>query len=376
MKFTAQSGDLLKALSTVGGAVPAKSTLPILECILFEADGESLKLTATDLEMTVIAKLKVEFESTFSSKGDRIAIPARRMLDTLRALPDMTIQVSTGDDFEVNLKTDQGQYKMVGQDGAEYPSVQAFEPTVQIEASTALLQRTINRTSFAASKDTLRPAMMGIYFNIDAEKTIAVSTDGHRLVKMILNSVNSEEASDFIVPVKALSLASKAGDADTCILTVGSGYAGFDYGDTKVLARLIDESYPNYDAVIPNENDQRLSVNRNAMLAAVKRVSLYSSSMTHQIRLGLHKNDVEISAEDVEKSSEASERVLCSFDGEDMEIGFNSVYLTEVLSNMEADEIVFEFSSPNRAGVVRPAEQAEDEDILMLIMPVMLNSYA
>ena len=161
-----------------------------------------------------------------------------------------------------------------------------------------------------------------------------------------------------------------------CTITIDDGHVGFEFGNSRVLARLIDETYPNYEAVIPDENDKRLTINREEMLNAVKRVGLYSSSMTNQIRLAIQSDEVTISAEDVERSSEAEEIVHCDFDSDDMEIGFNSEYLTEVLSNVTSDEVVFQLSSPNRAGIVVPQEQEEDEEILMLIMPVMLNTYA
>ena len=168
----------------------------------------------------------------------------------------------------------------------------------------------------------------------------------------------------------------KAASEGTCTIRIASGYVGFDFGDTQVIGRLIEEQYPNYEAVIPVENEKRLTVGRDAMLAAVRRVALYSSSMTHQIRLALGADALTVSAEDIERASEAKERVLCDYDAEPMEIGFNSQYLQEVLSNVDGEDVVFEFSSPNRAGVVSPAEGADGEELLMLIMPVMLNTYA
>jgi DNA polymerase-3 subunit beta len=218
--------------------------------------------------------------------------------------------------------------------------------------------------------------MMGIYFQIRPEHSRVVATDGHRLVKLVLDAMAAEEPLDFVVPEKALSLTARVAGDEACTIRVGGGYVGFDFGDAQVMGRMIDEQYPNYEAVIPVENDKRLTVSGDALLAAVRRVALYSSSMTHQIRLKMEPNQLTISAEDIERASEAKERVLCEYDGPEMEIGFNSVYLTEVLSNVGGEDVVFEFSSPNRAGVVTPADQADGEDMLMLIMPVMLNTYA
>lgn len=383
MKFTASSDDLLQALTTVNGAVPSKSTLPILECILFEQEEDRLRLSATDLEISIVQAVDVQFETNGTAETARVAVPAKRLLDTLRALPDLPVTFTAGGDFEIVLETDQGRYKMVGQDGADYPALPELGGDDQrtIEVESALLSRAIAKTSFAVSKDALRPAMMGVYFQIGADEGRAVATDGHRLVKLNLAAMASEKDTTFIVPEKAMTLVGRVADDGFCTITVDEGHVGFAFERARILARLIDETYPNYEAVIPSENDKRLTIGREAMLAAVKRVGLYSSSMTNQIRLEIEKDRVKISAEDIERSSEAHETVRCEFEdpsgeAEPMTIGFNAVYLTEVLSNLNADEVVFALSTPNRAGIVTPQEQAEGEDVLMLIMPVMLNTYA
>ncbi len=376
MKFTASSAELLKALTTVNSAVPSKSTLPILECILFVRDGDVLQLSATDLEISIIQNLDVSFESNGTSANQRIAVPAKRLLDTLRALPDLPIHFSADEAFNVTLRTDQGHYKMVGHDGADFPALPVLSDKIKIETEGKLLRRAIHKTGFAVSKDALRPAMMGILFRIGPELGRAVATDGHRLVKLTLSEMTSSTPVDFIVPEKAMAVAGRIASDSACTITVDDGYVGFDFESARVLARLIDEAYPNYEAVVPVENDRKLVVNRDSMLAAVKRVGLYSSSMTNQIRLSAGDGQVEVSAEDIERSSEARETVLCEFDGDEIVIGFNSVYLTEVLGNVDSEEVSFEFSSPNRAGVVTPQEQESGEDLMMLIMPVMLNTYA
>lgn len=377
MKFSASSADLLKALTTVGGAVPSKGTLPILECILFEQlDDTGLRLSATDLEISIVQRINVRFESNGTPPSRRIAVPAKRLLDTLRALPDVPVDFSADDEFQIVLSTAQGTYKMVGHDGADFPALPELDADQRIETEGALLRRAIVKTGFAVSRDALRPAMMGILFQIGADEGRAVATDGHRLVKLKLEHMTSSEPIDFIIPEKAMALAGKIVSDEQCTILVDEGYVGFDFGNSRILARLIDEAYPNYEAVIPQDNEKRMVVERDAMLAAVKRVGLYSSSMTHQIRLSLDADTVEISAEDIERSSEAQEVVRCDYNGEPMVIGFNSVYLTEVLNHIDSDEAVFEFSSPNRAGVVTPEAQQEGEHMLMLIMPVMLNTYA
>jgi DNA polymerase-3 subunit beta len=392
MKFTASSADLLDALNTTSGAVPSKSTLPILECILFENDGDHLLLSATDLEISITQEVDVQFAANGEAgRKEAIAVPARRLIDTLRALPDLPVTFTAGQgenegQLAVRLETDQGEYKMVGHDGADYPDLPKLESEERrIELENALLSRAISKTSFAVSKDALRPAMMGIYFEIGADEGRTVATDGHRLVRLKMDALVSEEELSFIVPEKALSLAGRVagqqakGEGGLCTVSVGEGHVGFNFGSARVMARLIDESYPNYQAVIPDQNEKRLTVGREALLAAVKRVGLYSSSTTNQIRLQIETDRVNVSAEDIERSSKAHEEVRCDFEGkgeQEMTIGFNANYLTEVLSNLDADDVVFQLSTPNRAGIVVPEEQDEGEDMLMLIMPVMLNTYA
>lgn len=373
MKFSAASADLKQALDLVGGAVPSKSTLAILECILFEREGDFLRLSATDLEISIVQRLPVSFHSAPSEREDRVAVPARRLLDTLRALPDLPIEFNSTGEFHVELKTDQGHYRMIGQDGADYPAIPSFEGKRTIATEAELVQRAVQKSSFAVSKDALRPAMMGIYFQIKANESRVVATDGHRLVKLTLRSITSEQPMDFVVPGKALALAGRVPEGAPCTLAVGDGYVSFDFGETTVLARLIDESYPNYEAVIPAGNDKKVVVNRDALLRSVKRVALYSSTMTHQIRLGIKENQIQISAEDIERASEANEVVMCEYEQDPIEIGFNSTYLSEVLANVDSPDVVFQLGAPSRAAVVTPSEQRDEEHMLMLIMPVMLG---
>jgi len=376
MKFTVSSAELLRALTTVQGAVPSKATMPILESILFVQEDGGLRLSATDLEISIEQVVPVRFEANGASASARVAIPAKRLVDTLRALPDLPVTVSTDEQMNVTLKTDQGRYKMVGFDGGDYPALPELDGGVTVETEGAMVRRALAKTGFATSKDALRPAMQGIYFQLDADKGRAVATDGHRLVRLQMDGLRSAEPVAFIVPEKALSLAAKVATDGPTTLQVASGHVAITFGTGRVVARLIEETYPNYEAVIPVENDRRLTVNRLSLLAAVRRVGLYTSTTTRQIRLGLTAGQVDVSAEDIERASEAKEAVLCDYSGEDMVIGFNADYLTEVLSNLDSEDVAVEFSSPNRAGVVTPATQADGEDLLMLIMPVMLNTYA
>lgn len=371
MKFNVSSNDLNEGLSAVIGAVPTKATLPILETILFESEDGRLKLTATDLEISIIEYIDADIEEEGS-----VAIPARRLQETLRQLPNIPVFFEVDDEQNVEFKTDKGKYKLVGEEADEFPEIPDMDGGANLTTDTKLLQNAIEKTMFAVSTDDLRPAMMGVFFDIGEDETKFVATDGHRLVKYVNKNFKSDSPLSFIVPDKALNLISKALDDDTCDLIVSDDHAQFKSGSTIIITRLINEQYPNYESVIPRDNDKKLHIDKNQMLATVRRVSVFSSSTTRQIRLKLENDKITIRAEDLDMSSEAKETLTCDYDDDEMEIGFNAKYLGDVLSNVDGDEALFEFSTPNRAGIVKPAEEEEGEQMLMLVMPVMLNSYA
>jgi DNA polymerase-3 subunit beta len=371
MKFNVSSSDLNEGLSAVIGAVPTKATLPILETILFESEDGRLKLTATDLEISIIEYIDADIE-----EEGAVAIPAKRLQETLRQLPNIPVFFEVDEDQNVEFKTDKGKYKLVGEEADEFPEIPNMDGGTQLSTDTELLQNAIGKTMFAVSSDDLRPAMMGVFFDIGEEETKFVATDGHRLVKYVNKNFTSDEPLSFIVPDKALNLISKALDDDTTDLTISDDHAQFKSGSTIVITRLINEQYPNYESVIPRDNDKSLLIDKNQMLATVRRVSVFSSSTTRQIRLQLKNDKITIRAEDLDMSSEAKETISCEYGFDEMEIGFNAKYLGDVLSNVDGDEAKFEFSTPNRAGIVKPAEEEEGEQMLMLVMPVMLNSYA
>jgi DNA polymerase III subunit beta len=371
MKFNVSSSDLNQGLSAVIGAVPTKATLPILETILFQSEDGRLKLTATDLEISIIEYIDADIE-----EEGAVAIPAKRLLETLRQLPDIQVFFEVDENQNVRFKTDKGTYKLVGEEADEFPEVPDMDGGVTLNTETELITNAIGKTMFAVSTDDLRPAMMGVYFDIGASDSKFVATDGHRLVKFVNKNLTSDEPLSFIVPDKALNLVAKALDGADCELTVSSDHARFKSGNTMVITRLINEQYPNYESVIPRDNDKHLLIDKNQMLATVRRVSVFSSTTTRQIRLQLGNDKITIRAEDLDMSSEAKETISCDYGSGEMEIGFNAKYLADVLSNVDGEEARFEFSSPNRAGIVKPAEEEDGEEMLMLVMPVMLNSYA
>ncbi|NGP75173.1 DNA polymerase III subunit beta [Balneolaceae bacterium YR4-1] len=371
MRFNVSSSELVKALSAVSGAVPNKATLPILETILFKSEDGKIRLTATDLEISIIEYMDADIE-----EDGAVAIPARRLIETLRQLPDIPVAFEVDDKFNIKFRTDKGTYKLVGDDPDEFPEVPNLDEGTTLSTTKDIMLKAIDKTLFAVSNDDLRPAMMGVYFDIGPEESKFVATDGHRLVKYIKSDLTLDEEISFIVPEKALNLVQKALHSEECDMTVTDDHARFKSGNTIVITRLINEQYPNYESVIPRDNDKNLVINKEQMLATVKRVAIFSSSTTRQIRLQMHPDKLTIRAEDIDMSSEAKETIACEYGDEEMEIGFNAKYLADVLGNVDGDEVFFEFSTPNRAGIVKPSEEEEDEQMLMLVMPVMLNTYA
>lgn len=369
MKFNIASGELVKALSGVAGVVPSKATLPILENVLFESVEGKLRLTATDNEIYIVEHVAADIEQEGS-----VAIPARRLLDTMRQLPDIPLAFDIDERNIIRFRTDRGVYKLVGQKAEDYPSLPSVNEGTSMSVDTSSLTAAIEKTRFAVSTDDLRPNMMGVYFQVDEEKTRMVATDGHRLVKLTKFDMQGDIPVNFIVPDKALALVSRTIEGETADIRITKHHARFRSGDTEVITRLINENYPNYENVIPKENEKLMSVSKAEMLATVRRVSIFSSSTTRQIRLNLTQDEVTIYAEDYEMSSEARESIKCQYDSDDMVIGFNARYLADVLNNIPNDEVSFEFSTPNRAGIVKPVEQLADEELLMLVMPVMLNT--
>lgn len=371
MKFSVSTSELNKALLTVVGAVPTKATLPILETIMFKGEGNTLTLTATDLEISIVQSISADIETEGA-----VAIPARRLIETLRQLPNITVFFDVDERRNIHFRTDKGTYKLVGEEADEFPDVPGLNEGVVIETSSEFVQKAIQKTLFAVSSDDLRPAMMGVFFQVGTEESKFVATDGHRLVKYTHKGITAEKEINFIIPDKALSQIQKILTDDNCQIVVSQDHTQFKSGNTTLITRLINEDYPNYDSVIPRDNTKFLSINKEQMLSTVKRVSIFSSSTTRQIRLHIESNKMVIRAEDLDLSSEAKESIECDYDGEALEIGFNAKYLGDVLSNCDQEDVSFEFSSPNRAGIVKPSTEDESEEILMLVMPVMLNNYS
>ena len=371
MHFIVSSNHLLRHLQMLSGVLSSNNTLPILDHFLFDlAPGEAL-ISASDLETTMTVKLEVRTEDTAS-----IAIPAKMLLDILKAFPDIPLTFKADPDtYAIELVSDAGKYKLAGANGEEFPKTPALEggSSVKIKAST--LVTAINRTLFAAGSDDLRPVMSGIFFELYEDSLRFVATDAHRLVRYARTDAKANESSQFIVPKKPLNLLKgTATSAETVEMSFNESNAIFTFDDVTIACRLIEGKYPNYDAVIPKDNPNRMTINRIDFLQAIRRVAIFANKTTHQVRLRIAGSELTVNAEDLDFANEATERLTCSYQGEDIEIGFNSRFLADMLNNLGAPEVTLELSAPNRAGIIRPSNPEEEgEDLLMLVMPVMLN---
>jgi DNA polymerase III subunit beta len=374
MKFVVSSSVLLKQLSSVNGVIANNPIVPILENFLFQLDKTQLTVTASDLQTVMITTLEVD-----SADSGAIAVPARLLLDTLRGLPDQPVTFKVDKDtFGTEIVTENGRYKLSGENPIDFPKVPQVTKSLSVQLPADVLGSAIANTIFAVSSDDLRPAMTGVYVQLTSEYSNFVATDGHRLIRYRRMDIKTETDSTMIIPRKALNLLKSSLPSDDTTVTAdfSASNAFFSFNNIKMICRLIDERFPDYENAIPQNNPNVLTINKGELLGSLKRISIYSNKTTHQIRLKLAKNDLVISAEDLDYSNEANEKLMCDYEGDEMEIGFNAKFLIEMLSNVNSNMIALEMSAPNRAGLIVPADKKEGEDILMLVMPVMLNSYA
>ncbi len=373
MKFIVNSAYLLKQLSNINGVITTNPVVPILENFLFELDKGRLTVTASDLQTSMITELQVE-----SKEKGNIAVPARILLETLKNLPEQPVTFSIDEStYSVEINSDNGRYKLSGENATDFPKVPAVSNDFSAEVSSEVLARAINNTIFATSNDELRPAMTGVYVNLSEKNTTFVSTDGHRLVRYRRTDVKSDNGNTIIIPRKALNLLKATLPAENTVVNVDFNLSNafFRFGNIRMICRLIDERFPDYENVIPTQNNIKMTIGRAELLGALKRISIYANKTTHQVRLKITGSEIQISAEDLDFSNEANERLSCEHEGEDIEIGFNAKFLMEMLSNSDSGQIVLSMSAPNKAGVILPADKDKNEDILMLVMPVMLNQY-
>ena len=374
MKFSVSSALMLKQLSAINGVIGGNTLIPILENFLFSLDSGVLTATASDLQTVIITEIEVD-----SKENGSIAVPARLLLETLRSLPEQPIVFNVdAETFGVELVTENGRYKLSGENPIDFPKTPTVTKTMSVEMAANTIGAAIGNTIFAASNDDLRPAMTGIYLQLGPESSTFVATDGHKLVRFTRTDVKSEVEANLIIPRKALNLLKSTLPSDDTQVKAdfSSSHAFFSFANIKMICRLIDERYPDYNNAIPTQNPNVLTINRQEFLNALRRISIYSNKTTHQIRLKFEGDTLLMSAEDIDYSNEAKEKMACDYEGEPLEIGFNGKFMAEMISNLSCKTINLEMSAPNRAGLIIPKEQNTNEDILMLVMPVMLNNYS
>ena len=375
MNFIVSSSYLLKNLNAINGVITSNPVVPILDNVLFEIENGNLLITASDLQTSVMVEIQVE------SKGDgSVAIPAKILIDTLKNLPEQPVTFSIDDEnYNIEINSDNGRYKLAGENATDFPKVPQVTDGYSIDLSSELLSNAISNTIFSTSTDELRPAMTGIFLKLSTSSCTFVSTDGHRLVKYVRSDISGDEVDhEMILPRKSLNLLKSTLPSDKSSdvkLEFNASNAFFSFDNVKMVCRLIDERYPDYENVIPLDNSNNIVIDKSEVLSSLKRISIYANKTTNQIRFKISGGEILISAEDLDFSNEANERISCEHDGADIEIGFNAKFLIEILSNLNSTRVTFKLSEPNKAGLIIPDEMDEDEDITMLVMPVMLNDY-
>ncbi len=373
MRFIVSSSLLLKQLQAISGALSTNSTLPILDNFLFELTNSQIRISASDLETTMTTRISVDLAEGEGS----IAIPAKILLDTLKTLSDVPVTIDVDENtFGIKLTAGEGKYKLAGQDGEDFPRPAELEITSRFKIESDVLYRAINKTLFATSNDDMRPVMTGVFCNITPDGVTFVATDAHKLVRYQRSDVTIETEAGFILPKKPLNLLKHVlGLADeTVTIEFGDKNARVSFQNLVLICRMVEGKFPNYSAVIPLDNPNKMVVDRLQFLNSLRRVSIFSNKTTYEVKLEIAGRELTLSAEDLEYNNEAKERLECDYAGEDMIIGFNSKFLVEMLQNLETDQIRLEMSEPNRAGLITPVESTiEEENILMLVMPVMLN---
>ena len=376
MNFIVSSTYLLKNLNSISGVITSNPVVPILENVLFEIENGNLLITASDLQTSVLVELQVE-----SKEDGSVAIPAKILIETLKNLPEQPVTFSIDEqNYNIEINSDNGRYKLAGENSADFPKVPEVNDGYSFNLDSNILHSAISNTIFSTSTDELRPAMTGVFFKLSSELCSFVSTDGHRLVKYIRKDVKGDEVEhDMIIPRKSLNLLKSilpTEKSSEIKLEFNASNAFFSYENVKMVCRLIDERYPDYENVIPSDNSNIITLDKSDILSSLKRISIYANKTTNQVRLKVSGSEILISAEDLDFSNEANERISCDHDGDDIEIGFNAKFLIEMLSNLNSEKISFKLSEPNKAGLIIPGEIIEDEDITMLVMPVMLNDNA
>lgn len=372
MRFIVSSTGLLKNLQQIGGVISANTVLSVLEDFLFELKGNVLTLTATDLETMIRVQMDVN-----DAQGDgRICIPSKILLEYLKNLPEqpITFNINEGD-LSIEMSSDVGKYKIGGEKADDFPKEPAPGDTTSFTIPSIAMIESINKTLFAVSNDTLRPAMTGVYMQLAKDGITFVSTDAHRLVRFTRTDIACPAEDGFVVPKKPLQQLRGTLPADDTQLQLSynSSHLFVTTNRMSMSCRLIDARFPPYKDVIPTNNPYKLTINRGDFMSALKRVSIFANKTTNQVVLDINGNALQLSAQDIDFSYEGKETLSCQYNGEDMKIAFNAKLMIEMLNNLDGSELFIELSTPTRAGIFKPMETTENEDVLMLLMPLMVG---
>ena len=368
----------MRHLSSLSGVITSNNQVPIITCFHLALEGNMLTVKATDLETTLVSR--IELENARVEGVDTVAIPAKLLLDILKNMDDCPLDIAVdAKTYGIEIRAGEGVYRLAGQNPDTYPAMPEKNETVTTVMPSSALVNAINKTSFAASTDEMRQQMSGIFCEINTESITFVATDAHKLVRYRRKDIHGDDNASFILPRKPISLLknilSNRKEESEVTIEYNSVNAFFSIDNFLFVCRLIDGRYPNYEGAIPKVNPNKLIIDRMSMLNCLRRVSLFANQSTHQVRLSLNEKELTISAEDLEFANDAKESLHCEYEGEPMDIGFNAKFLTEMISNLDTEQILMEMSEPQRAGIIFPKNTEEEEsaeDILMLVMPVML----
>lgn len=373
MKFSVSSTTLCSRLQTISRVQSSKNALPILDCVLFDLSGNTLTLTTSDSETTIVTNIEV---SDVEGNG-KIAMESKQLINSIKEISDQPITFNINEStFQIEIVYQNGKYNLMAQDGNEYPVPSGVSSAVQSSVfPTGVLLSGINRALFATADDELRPQMNGVYFDLTPDYATLVASDGHKLVRNRILTVHSAEPCAFILPKKP-SMMLKAilpKEQDDAEIRFDDRNAEIILANYRISCRLIEGRYPNYNSVIPQDNPFRVTVDRLSFISALRRVIVFASASSSLIKLQLTDNNLTVSAQDLDFSTSAEEHISCDYAGMPMSIGFNGPFLLDVLNSIASQEVVLELADPSRAGVIVPAEQDEDEDLIMLLMPMMLQ---
>jgi DNA polymerase-3 subunit beta len=369
MEFKINSKVLEKLLAKVIPAVPSRTPMPILENFLLEVKDGLLTGSSTDMEIALKSSINVAADENL-----RIVIPARLLYDIIRSLGNNQVHFKTDQKSRISLLTESGAYNISYSSPEDFPEVPEVSKEKEITLGGNDLKRFIDQTSFAMSKEDMRPAMTGTLFDFSEDGLRFVTTDGHRLVKYVNRNVKFKKEEQYIVPERAISVLSKLlGETDVKIY-LSKTHISFNFGDLELISRLIGEKYPAYNSVIPLENDKVLKVKTGELLSTIKRMMIFSTASSKQVKFSIKESTLEVSAEDIDHGSNAKEDVNCEYNGEPLEIGFNTVYVSDILSHVNNEEAIFKLHSPTKACIIEPGEVTENEELMLLLMPVRLNN--